>query len=392
MDQNEAGLQEELSRLYAKLPTVDDADIRNALQARIDEIEGQLRVDSTTPIAVEEAPAPVRLAPGSPEETEARAELTRLSRQLYTTEDPSARAHVQKRVGELQALLGIDVAKLGSTEMSANAIPDLSVAARPGKKVKEEPKGRTNMADLQAILAEKSAQIRKDPGEIPRDLDVPETFEPATPAQIEEAEKLIQQARVETIRNNRVRAQELLEEAARVAPGSSPVQEMLGDDYASRKMSAKAIAAYRRAVKLDPKNVNAERKLATMALSTDAAAAFQQSLAGNAESLASRRAAIILTIFLPGAGHLVMGKNAKGWTFLGLWVLCLAWMGFQGDDIAKLFSIPFGGRQQPHYIVIVPVIGALVLFILALADLKKPEETIRTPVARPTPPVNLPFE
>lgn len=385
MDQS-AELREELSRLQQKLPTVDDVDIQRAMQVRIDEIEQQLQTE-VAPVEV------VRLKPGTQEEKDARAELTQLSRQLYSTEDTARRAEIQRRVGELQLLLGIDVAKMGSQEMSANAVPDLSVAARTPNKDKEKNKPRTNMADLQAILAEQSAKIRRDSNEVLAEIDVPENFEPATPEQVEAAEKLIQQARVETMRNNKVRAQELLEEAAKVAPGSSSVQEMLGDDYASRKLSAKAMAAYRRAVKLDPKNVNAERKLATMAISSDSAAAFQRSLGGNSESMASHRAAVILSIVVPGLGHLVMGKTVKGVAFLATWIVSLAWMMLQGQDMAKLFALPFGGRQHPSYLVVVPLAAAIFAFIGALFDLKKPEEQVlRIPAERPRPPMDLPFE
>lgn len=324
-------------------------------------------------------------------EQEMRQELARTSAALYNQEDPDKRAELQARIKELQGHLGIDVGKLAGSEMSANAIPDLTVAAKPKK---DKPKGKVNLADLQSIVAEQSAKIQKE--RIHTEIDLPENPEPPTPEQMDAAEKLIQQARVEKMRGNRVQVQTLLEQAAREAPGSPSVLEMIGDDFAERKQLGKALAYYRRAAKLDLKNVNLERKVAMSALGVDASGASANPMTGLDDSaipMASRRAALILSVFFPGLGHIVAGKTTRGWVTLAVWCACLAWVILMGGDVAKLGAIIAGGASKPNYLVVVPILVMVVTFFWTIADLSGgKEESIRLPSERPRPPVNLPFE
>ena len=310
------------------------------------------------------------------QEAEMRAELARISQKLYSIEDPDVRSALKARVAELQLKLGIDTSRLAA---------EISVPQK-----QEAPK--TGMAELQAVLEMQKAKIRQqsvaeeEMAEILVDGEIPTP----TASDLEAADKLVQQARVEKMRNNAVKVRELLEEAARVAPGSSPVQEMLGDEYAERKQSAKALAAYRRAVKIDPKNVNAERKLAQVALSIDTGASMVTD--DSAIPMASQKAALFISIFFPGLGHIVVGQKTKGSTILGLWLASTAWLILQWGDLAKLLAMAGGGRVHPNLLVLVPVMLMLILFVVTLADFKKPQEDARKPIDRPRPPVDLPFE
>lgn len=391
----ESALAEELNRVREKLAAADDPDIRMALQGRVDDLERQVAVEAEEAERAQSEPIeesfvpPEELTPAS--ESEYRAELARTSQKLYSEENPSARAQLQARIAELQGILKIDVNRLSQGEL----VPDVLPTKKPKPDAKQKAGARTTMADLEAAVALQKAKIqnmsRTDlSAELGAIGDGP--VEPDPPEKVEAAEKLIQQAKVEQLRNNLVRVRELLEEAMRTAPNSPAVLELIGDDYAARKQQAKAMAAYRRASQIDPRNVQVERKLASMALALDGTVATRMNLDESAIPMASHRAALLLSLFLPGLGHIVVGQKSKGWIILGAWCVFLAWNILMGADIAKLGSVVIGGKSQPNMIVIVPILGMLITFIYALADFKKPKEFERQAVDRPKPPVNLPFE
>lgn len=389
--QNSAELRAELDRLRDKLLATHDPDIHRALETRIVEIGDLLQ--SSADYQVIEAPVAEKLSPEK--EAEYRRELARSSQSLYSAEDPDKRAEIQARIKELQALLGIDVNRLAGREMSQNAVPDVPVPTSRAKK-NQPSKDRVQLADLQALVAEKSAQIRKV--ENKSEINLPENPEPPTPQAMAEAERLIQQARVEKMRGNNQEVRNLLERAVQTAPGSPTVLEMVGDDFAERKQTGRALAYYRRAAKLDPKNVNLERKVAMSALGLNAASPDAQvkSTVGNLDDsaipMASRKAALFITLFLPGLGHLVLGQRVRGTVILVVWCISLAWAILMGRDIANLAASFGGGKEPANMIVIVPMFLMVVTFIGALASLKEPEETLQMPTDRPRPPVDLPFE
>jgi tetratricopeptide (TPR) repeat protein len=409
---NEAELRSELERLGAKLSTTEDVDIQAALSTRIEQIKSALRANTSSLAeagdhnANELASVRDGLADlqtnlttqaevihqklSNAEETELRRELARASAQRYITEDPEVRNQLQARIGELQKLLGIDVNKLAGAEMGPASIQD----STPNRDSPKQSKAKTDLAELQAIVAEKSAQIRR--AENSTEIDLPANPEPPTPDEAIAAEKLIQQARVEKMRGNKQEVRRLLEQAVQTAPGSPSVLELLGDDYAERKQAGKALAYYRRASALDPKNVNLERKVAMSALGVDAAGALDQQLQAGIDDgavpMASNRAALLLSLFLPGLGHIVLGRNTKGWITLSIWCLMLAWAILMGGDIAKLGSMVVGGRSQPNMVVVLPLFVMVVVYFATLADFRGSKETVRKPVEHPRPPVNLPFE
>jgi tetratricopeptide (TPR) repeat protein len=390
----EPELIEELDRLKGKLAFTNDPDIRNALQSRVAEVEKLLSEHSANigQAAVTESAASLAAEANaeSPTKTEAqmRRELATLSRQLYSEDDPTKRAALQALIGGLQSALGIDVARIAEGELIPDPLP-----APKGKA--PDKANRTTMADLEAALMMQKAKIQASAKNESLGFLLPDLpsgpVEPDAPDKVEAAERLIQQARVEQMRNNAVRVRELLEEAQRTAPNSPGVLEMLGDDYSQRKQYSKAIAAYKRAVTIDPKNVQVERKLATVALNLEGSAGMTP-MDDSAIPMASRNAALLISILLPGLGHIVAGQTKKGILILSAWCICLAWTILMGADIAKLGSTLTGGRQHANYLVLIPVLGMLGLFIATLADFKKPVETYRKPVDRPAPPVNLPFE
>jgi tetratricopeptide (TPR) repeat protein len=384
-ENSRAELQAELTRLSEKLLTTDDSDIRAALERRMEELRAALQ---------SQAPVEPRVQLLSSDEVaRLKRELAQSSRQLYAEEDPAKRLEIQSSIKDLQQRLGLDIQKLAGREMSEAALPNPSPAA--GAK---PAKSRTDLADLQALVAEKSALIRKEDSIV--DLDLAEDAGPPTTDQAEAAERLIQLARVEKMRGNKQQVRELLEKAAQAAPTSPSVLELLGDDFAERKQIGKALAYYRRASKHDPTNVSLERKIAMAALGIDESGSLdrqmQAELGGrlddSATPMASKNAALLISIFLPGLGHIVLGQLTKGWITLGIWCISLAWAITMGGDIAKLGSMVVGGRSQPNMIVLIPIFVMAITYFVTLADFRGAKAAARKPVVRPRPPVDLPFE
>ena len=142
--------------------------------------------------------------------------------------------------------------------------------------------------------------------------------EPATPEQIEEAERLLKQAQLAKIRGQGSVAERILKEAAEKAPGSAAVQAALGDQLWERSQFTKARAAYKMAHLLEPKNVAYETKWAeSLVGSMGDPLATQMSLA---ESYASAKTATLLSVFFPGLGQLVLGQRGSGIVMLVLWI------------------------------------------------------------------------
>lgn len=219
--------------------------------------------------------------------------------------------------------------------------------------------------------------------------------EPPTPENLARAEGLVRQARLARQRSDPGLAQKLLDEAVDLAPGSSLVQEALGDDLAERRQTSKARDAYHLAVRLDATNTSAERKYAEAVLKLSLPPDIGVAL-GGVESYASGRIATLLSAFVPGLGQLVTGKIAKGAAMLSGWVL--AWVGLwiTPDGIAGILGL-FGSGQRERQVdfnpaVLAPIVLGAFCYLWSLYDAGgNAKRTPRPVIEHPVPPVDKPF-
>ena len=228
--------------------------------------------------------------------------------------------------------------------------------------------------------------------------------EKPTPEQLHAADGLIRQARVEKMRGNVQRSTELLKEAVEAAPTAPAVLEALGDDLMERKQRKEALNAYKRAVKLDPTNVGLERKYAELVLGSSISMSFDEAmradwsespLLSSNDHVASGPAATLLSIFLPGLGHIVLGRTATGVAILCAWIASFLWLTLMKKDLAEFGAKLYGRASgaQPNYLVLIPLILLVGIFIGTINSLRVPKKLGgRGKVDRPTPPVNLPFD
>jgi tetratricopeptide (TPR) repeat protein len=217
-----------------------------------------------------------------------------------------------------------------------------------------------------------------------------------TPEQLREADLLVQRAMLESRRGNKQAASDLLKKAVEAAPGASSVLEALGDDYLDRKQYLGAVKSYRDASRADPNNTSAERKFAKVsAMGAQHLSIEDQLRMGLSDSnmirpedaIANPKVAMILSIFIPGSGQLVLGFPKKGIAFFLTWLVSIALFFI----LVKISNAAHGTLPTIAY---VPAgIGILAWFasIADAASMSKGNEK-RPPPSKPQPPVNLPFE
>ncbi|MBI5705898.1 MAG: tetratricopeptide repeat protein [Armatimonadetes bacterium] len=262
-------------------------------------------------------------------------------------------------------------------------------------------RAQTNLADPKAAKHPRLARALTaldfavpEPEPEPELPEIPLAAEPADPEQVAQAEALLRQARVHSMRGDHNGARSLLEQAAKVAPQSGAVLEALGDELQAQGKKRPAIEMYKRAIALSPGNVGLEKKHADLVFSAFAASQVYVSSASQAEMAASAKAAVVMSIILPGLGQVVTGRFVAGALclilWLGAWVVAGV-MGF-GNLGAAMTGKPFNG-QPPNYMIFLPVGLALLFHLYAIVDANAAsKQQARKKVDHPKPPTNLPFE
>lgn len=252
-------------------------------------------------------------------------------------------------------------------------------------------------ARLREALTSQAANEDVEAPQEPTSEPEPKTEEAApkelTAEQIEKAEKLLQRYHLEFTRGNKEIASQILSEAAEIAPGSSVVLEVLGDDAMARRKNAEALEFYKRAKTADPKNASADRKHAELVFNTQARAATVAS--SEFEAVASSRSAAIFSVILPGLGHIVTGQIATGIGYLVVWLGCVIWTIAMPDGVRGLVSAITGSSNPPfNAMVLVPILGGVITWLIALTTINAHAKTLAKRIgtsSSPKPPVDLPY-
>jgi hypothetical protein len=179
--------------------------------------------------------------------------------------------------------------------------------------------------------------------------------------------------------------------------------EALGDNFMERKQVKAAIEAYKKAFKLAPKNVAVEEKLASAALSGAMFGSVEEQLRmGLKDSpfltgqdiVARRPYAILLTAIFPGAGHVALGRTTAGIAIMATWMLSGIWLLIMHKDVERLVKMTKIQGEHPNMVVVIPLGIMALLFSGSLLSLKSngPPTARKGAVARPRPPVDLPFD
>ena len=252
---------------------------------------------------------------------------------------------------------------------------------------------------VQAAIEGRLAQLGALPSPVQDHSGSNEPLPPLpTRAELEVAEKLIREARVEKMRGSPQKALAMVKQAAEAAPGAAIVQEALGDDLAERSQLGEALKAYRMALRLDPSNVGVERKHAALVAKTSGLGSVEDQLRASlsdsflpdsSDAMAGGVASVLFTAILPGLGHILVGKIIFGATLLGSWIIGGIWLTIMKSEIPKIFA----RGQHVNGMVFVPIaIMALTWLVAVQSMTSQTKRRARRTVDRPLPPVDMKFD
>ena len=220
-------------------------------------------------------------------------------------------------------------------------------------------------------------------------------LEPATPEQIEKAEQLIRQSRLATMRKQPEVARKLMEEAIEAAPNAIGVLEAIGDDFSERMQHRKAMETYKKALDIDPTNINIERKYAESVLATQGMKDPMAMLQGGPDVglYASGNVAVILNLFIPGLGQYILGQKGPGIAYFLCvvvgWVLAI----LVPDGLSGLGRMMGSRGGETNMLVLLPLmfaVGAHLTSLFTAAAFAKRYQPRR--VERPMPLVDKDYE
>jgi tetratricopeptide (TPR) repeat protein len=275
-----------------------------------------------------------------------------------------------------------EVARLQKLELEAQKLREYLEA-----KKEPDPDLQTRLQHLE----QDANTLREQLAAAPVPEPTPEVVTPPTRAELDKAEKLIQQARLAKSRGKAAQMAAYLKQAEEAAPNAPMVLEFIGDQYLEQKRTGDARAAYKKAHDLDPKNVGVERKWAMTIVSS--APMGDPMMLAEYESMASSKIAAVLSGIVPGLGQIVLGEFAKGAFIVVVWLGMLLWM-LPYHPVQMIASVISGKDSKAPFqpIILVPAFIAFVLWVSAIFDAKMTSGLGRKPIARPAPPDSRPFE
>jgi len=224
-------------------------------------------------------------------------------------------------------------------------------------------------------------------------IETPIEIQEESPNDVDTAERLIREAHLFTIRGDKARAKELLDQAEMAAPRSGPVLVALADAAIERHNVKEAIRLLTIAKQANPGNVAIEKRHADAVFRQTQGMIFDPTAKSSSfENVASAKAAVILSFMLPGLGQIASGSVAKGASILVAWAI--AWIiavliGFKGF----FAMMGMGPSREADGKVLVPLAIAAILHLYAILDASSKAKSIeKRKIVRPVPPSNLPFE
>lgn len=287
----------------------------------------------------------------------------------------------EHRVAELKA----EIARI-QAKRSASSDKDIQEALQ----FKEDAlNGELKVANA-ALEAEKAAMVA--------------VKEPTIQMSDAEVEKEIRLARAHIAGDRKPAARDILTKLEEAAPNNIDVLELKADLLILNRDYVNAKPILQRALKLDPKNVTIEKKLAEVSFRFATIGSVDDQLrAGLGDSpfltdgdmKASATAATVCSVLLPGLGHLVVGWTTKGVVYLVVWLATIIPFSIMlGNQLSEIHGNMHNFNPSMPMIVLGFLAG--MCYFVALFECaalgKGKSGGKRPPVDRPKPPVDLPFE
>ena len=186
--------------------------------------------------------------------------------------------------------------------------------------------------------------------------------------------------------------------------GEQPeILELRGDLAMGRKRVADARTLYDRARKLRPHDAGLEKKYAEAVFGASGMGSLEDQLRASesatpildVETSARGGIATVLSLFIPGLGQWVLGRQVKAIVFFSIWGLATLFVLANGRMIPGLFrTIGFGrgGEDPSGLFTLALIIAGLTAFAAVIDCAAMAKRTPKPPIDRPKPPVDLPFE
>lgn len=212
-----------------------------------------------------------------------------------------------------------------------------------------------------------------------------------TEQEIRESELLVRRAVVELNRGNIQFAERYLAEAQAITPNTSLILETKGDIVAAAGKRLEAIEFYKKAMKVDPKNLSAERKHANAVFATQASSITLSTIVP--EPVASRKWAVISTFMVPGSGQIITGAYAKGAGFLIAWLIGIITLGLNMEAVSRFARGDLSLLGGPVGIGAGLMMLSWFFAIIDIQAARKHYESLNKleKIVPPKPPVDLPY-
>lgn len=202
-------------------------------------------------------------------------------------------------------------------------------------------------------------------------------------------ETLIRDAKIAAMRGDAKQELALIEEALILAPKSPGVLEAKGDALLKAGKRAEAEAAYHAGLELAPGHNTLEAKYAELVLGK-VALDPDLVMANDVGTFANGKIAALISVVIPGLGHIILGQTVKGIAFLGSFILATVLCGLLGG-FATFMSL-FRNFQEMSGMGLFVLAATVLLYVIIQFDVAALAKRMVPPkVNRPIPPVDKPF-
>ena len=209
-----------------------------------------------------------------------------------------------------------------------------------------------------------------------------------------QADNLLRQAHVSKMRGEGERSSHLIAEVYQQAPNYAPAVLGYVDELLVRGKAGDAVRILEEAIATSPPSLQLDDKRAELILRTRFRESDYYDPADAKANYASAKIAVMLSVFVPGLGHIALEKYNRGAVIMAGWLL----------GVGGIFLVPggakgFEGLMNPkahvpfNPLVLLPMAIAVVAFAVGITETSqeaKKSTTIRPD--RPVPPVDKPFE
>lgn len=230
----------------------------------------------------------------------------------------------------------------------------------------------------------------------------PEVIQQIEPLAGEELEKQIRFAHAHLTGSRLDQAKSIVDLLEKSNPNDAQVLLLSADLKIAKKDLKGAQEVLKLARKLYPQSVEIDRKLGEVALSQVKTGSLEDQLRaaesdifiGDGDIAATATWATVISMILPGAGHIAIGKTVKGGIYMVSWMVIVGFLLWEGS-LFKGFAKFMAAREANIPMIALMggflALGIHLVAIFECAALAKGNSG-RRQIEKPKPPVDLPFE